>query len=58
MIKVSGYCRLFLLLGFLLSFSACKDDDKVVNDITTNRWIENTMRSYYYWYGDILKQTS
>ena len=53
MIKVSGYCRLFLLLGFLLSFSACKDDDKVVNDITTNRWIENTMRSYYYWYGDI-----
>ena len=53
MIKVSGYCRLFLLLGLLLSFSACKNDDKVVNDITTNRWIENTMRSYYYWYGDI-----
>lgn len=53
MMKFSVYCRVCLLLGLLLSFSACKDDDDDKGDKATNQWIEKTMRSWYLWYDDI-----
>lgn len=53
MIKFAVYCRFFLLFGLLISFSACEKEDNEVNDKTTNKWIESTMRNYYYWYADI-----
>ena len=53
MMKFSIYGRMCLVLGFVFSFSACKDDDDDKSDKTTNQWIESAMRSYYLWYEEI-----
>lgn len=54
MMKFSIYeSRMCLVLGFVFSFSACKDDDDDKSDKTTNQWIESAMRSYYLWYEEI-----
>lgn len=41
MMKFSIYGRMCLVLGFVFSFSACKDDDDDKSDKTTNQWIES-----------------